>query len=125
MWMPSCVKMISDRREDIEQYMPEDEVTSSWLTFSFKRVFNRLTAGFGGLGTRDLGVLQSGVREISLYGTEIWEVWEIPDQNGYILLDKLFMFCTALSSDHITRETKKQTAEEEGEVLEYESPSSN
>ena len=25
-WIPSCVKIISDRRDDIEEWMPEDEV---------------------------------------------------------------------------------------------------
>lgn len=29
MWIPSCVKIISDRRDDIEEWMPEDEVINS------------------------------------------------------------------------------------------------
>lgn len=28
-WVPSCVKIISDRRDEIEQWMPEDEVVES------------------------------------------------------------------------------------------------
>jgi len=28
-WIPSCVKIISDRRDDIEEWMPEDEVIES------------------------------------------------------------------------------------------------
>jgi len=28
-WIPTCVKIISDRRDDIEEWMPEDEVIES------------------------------------------------------------------------------------------------
>ena len=46
-WIPSCVKIISDRRDDIEEWMPEDEVKidsmSSSTIFSellYRALFN-------------------------------------------------------------------------------------
>ena len=35
MWIPSCVKIISDRRDEIEECMPEDEVTLLSFLVSF------------------------------------------------------------------------------------------
>lgn len=42
-WIPSCVKIISDRREDIEEYMPEEEVILTNLKFTLGVLLNTRT----------------------------------------------------------------------------------
>ena len=106
-------------------------------------------SGFGGKGgarlgivavngTRDLGILKGGIRGMSLYTeprsgmsgdkikqSSLHKKSELPVQNGYTVLYTNYSCFARPYRQSLPREKPRGETEEEGGVLEYDSPSSS